>query len=219
MKTSCCHSKKVFQENDYFVCTNSCCENYMRTTKIYRSRKWNNVFLLFFFIFIFILTLNDFSYNTINNEKYKLNKFPSKSTKVLNERNLHTELDANHIICPEQVFAQIMIESGHLNSYLAKKTNNLIGMRYPFKRSTTAIGIFLPASNLIIKGKQTDLKKYKNQNNFAVYQSWEDCIKDYKYWQDKSFKLTERYLVFLGNNYAEDSLYVKKIKSLAKKKQ
>lgn len=197
---------------------NSCCENYMRPAITYSCRKWNKIFLFFFFIFIFILSFNDFSYNAVNNRTFNSDNIHSKNVKVLNEGNLLKELDSNHIICPEQVFAQIMIESGYLNSYLAKKTNNLIGMRYPFKRSTSAIGIFLPASNLIIKGNQTELKKYKNQNNYAVYQSWEDCIKDYKYWQDKSFKLSERYLVFLGNCYAEDSLYVKKIKSMAKKK-
>ena len=92
-------------------------------------------------------------------------------------------------------------------------------MRYPFKRTTTAIGIFLPTTNLIIKGNQSELKKYKNQNNYAVYKNWEDCILDYKYWQDKSFKLTERYLNFLGSYYAEDSLYIKKIKSISKKNQ
>ncbi len=191
----------------------------MRPAKTYSYRKLNNIFLFFFFIFIFILTFNDFSYNKLDNEIFNLYTIHSVNSKVLNEENLLKELDSNHIICSEQVFAQIMIESGHLNSYLAKRTNNLLGMRYPFKRTTTAIGIFLPSTNLIIKGNQSELKKYKNQNNYAVYKNWEDCILDYKYWQDKSFKLTERYLNFLGSYYAEDSLYIKKIKSISKKNQ
>ena len=219
MKTSCCHSRKIHKENDYWVCMNSCCENYMHPSKTYTPRKWNSIFLFFIFIFIFIFTFNDFSFNTSKRKKNNLEKVNSKYSKLLSEENLRKELDLNHIICPEQVFAQILIESGHLNSYLAKRTNNLLGMRYPYKRSTTAVGLFLPSSNLIIKGNQSELKKYKDQNNYAVYESWEDCIKDYKYWQDKSFKLTERYLVFLGNCYAEDTLYVKKIKNMAKKKQ
>ena len=217
MKTSCCHSKKVHKENDYFVCMNANCNNYMLPVTIYSNRKWNKIFTLFFISFIFILSLNDFSYNIVHHTAYRANE-QTKNGKVLDEVNLRKELDLNQIICPEQVFAQIMIESGYLNSFLAKKTNNLLGMRYPFKRSTSAIGIFLPYSNLIIKGNQSALKKYKNQNNYAVYNSWEDCIKDYKYWQDKNFKLTERYLVFLGKYYAEDSLYVKKIRSIAMKK-
>ena len=90
-------------------------------------------------------------------------------------------------------------------------------MRFPYKRKTTAIGLFLPESNRIIKGTQAELKKYRNQNNYAVYSNWEECIKDYKYWQEKNFKLTERYLTFLGNCYAEDSLYVSKIRQMAKK--
>jgi len=145
-----------------------------------------------------------------------LTKTSVKDILPLSEENLRRELDSNHIICQEQVFAQIMIESGHLNSYLAKRANNLLGMRFPFKRKTSAIGIFLPESNLVIKGTQEELKKYRTQNHYAVYANWQDCVKDYKYWQDQSFKLTERYLSFLGENYAEDPLYIAKIKQLSK---
>ena len=35
-------------------------------------------------------------------------------------------------------------------------------------------------------------------------------------WQDNCFKLTERYLTFLGTYYAEDDQYVAKIKQLSK---
>ena len=139
-----------------------------------------------------------------------------ESVLPLNKDNLKRELDSNHIICQEQVFAQIMIESGHLNSYLVKRANNLLGMRYPFKRKTSAIGIFIPEENLIIKGTQEELKKYRSKNNYAVYENWQDCVKDYKHWQEQSFKLTEIYLSFLGERYAEDPMYVSKIKQLSK---
>jgi flagellum-specific peptidoglycan hydrolase FlgJ len=161
------------------------------------------------------MSFNDFSIISGNLKSFGVEKIYPKS-KLLTDENLHMELDQNHIICPEQVYAQIVIESGHFNSYLTKKTNNILGMRYPFKRSSTAIGIYLPASNQIIKGKKEDLKKYRKQNNYAVYNSWEDCVKDYKYWQENTFNLTERYLNFLGNCYAEDSLYISKIKNIAR---
>jgi hypothetical protein len=215
MKSSCCHSKKIIpRENNLPLCANVSCANYMHSTAPYSARRWNNVSFTFFFFFFFILTFNDYSYNTSPSKRIGSIRKSIEEKIPLTEENLKNQLNSNHIICPEQVYAQIMIESGHLNSYLTKKTNNLLGMRYPFKRKTSACGIFLPSSNLIIKGTQAELKKYRNQNNYAVYDSWEDCVKDYKYWQVESFKLTELYLAFLGNYYAEDSSYVDKIKKI-----
>lgn len=186
----------------------------MRPVSLYSSRRWNNVFFAFFFIFFFILTFNDFSYSG-STKNITIQNCPVKDSKPLTEENLRKELDLNHVICPDQVYAQIMIESGNLSSFLTKRTNNLLGMRFPYRRETAAVGIFLPSSNLIIKGTQSELKKYSKQNNYAVFTTWEDCIRDYKYWQEQSFNLTEIYLEFLGNHYAEDSLYVKKIKRIA----
>lgn len=217
MKTSCCQSKKFLLEKEFSMCINRRCENYMRPTSLkFSIPVWNKIFLGFFLFFFFFLTFNDFSYNNKSTRSNELNRTNVKELIPLTEENLRRELDSNHIICPEQVYAQIMIESGHLNSYLTKKTNNLLGMRYPFKRSTSAVGIFLPATDLIIKGNQTELKKYKRQNTYAVYENWQDCIRDYKFWQEQTFKLTEIYLTFLGNVYAEDTLYISKIRSIAK---
>ncbi len=217
MKTSCCYSRKFHKERDHIVCMNSCCENYMQSTLTLKTRKWNNIFLLFFFIFFFILTFNDFSFNTTGVKLNDLHKSSQGAALPLTVENLHRELEKNHILCHDQVFAQIMIESGNLKSYLTRRTNNLIGMRFPFKRKTAAIGIYLPGTNSIINGSQSELKMYKGKNNYAVYENWQDCIRDYKYWQEKNFKLSESYLVFLGNYYAEDSLYVQKIKKMASK--
>jgi hypothetical protein len=217
MKTSCCHSKKFHREKERSVCMNSYCENYMLTTLTYKTRIWNKIFLLFFFIFFFILTFNDFSFNSSSTKYTNLISPAFNGNLPLTEENLHRELKKNHIICPDQVFAQIMIESGNLKSYLARRTNNLLGMRYPIKRTTAAVGIYLPYDNVIINGNQTQLKKYKNKNNYAVYATWQDCIKDYKLWQEKNFRLSDSYLLFLANYYAEDTLYAEKIKKIASK--
>jgi len=214
MKTSCCHSKKFHKEIDHTVCMNSCCENYMNSTLTCKTRIWNKIFLLFFFFFFFILTFNDFSYNSAGIKSYSLHNYSRNSALPLTVENLHRELEKNHILCHDQVFAQIMIESGNLKSYLTRRTNNLIGMRFPYKRNTSAIGIYLPYTNSIIIGNQKELKKYKSKNNYAVYSNWQECIKDYKFWQEKNFKLSESYLLFLGTYYAEDSLYVEKIKKI-----
>jgi hypothetical protein len=192
------------------------CDNYMQQADIYSSRRKNSVFLCAFAFFFFFLCYNDFSYD-YHKQVYSIEQInKATASKPLTKENLLLELEANEIICPEQVYAQILIESGNLNSFLTKKTNNLLGMRFPFKRQTTASGIYLPTDNSIVKGARAELKKYRTVNNYAVYDTWEDCIRDYKYWQECSFKLSEQYLKFLGTYYAEDPLYVKKIKQLTR---
>ena len=215
MKSSCCHSPLIYQEKNKAVCVNHECENYLGTIEFtYHPRFWNKLFTIFLAIFIFLFTFNDYSFNrnTVISPADAMLKIAQNEP--LTDDNLMLELKTQEIICRDEVFAQLQIESGHLNSFLALKANNLCGMRYPSKRPTSAIGIFLPESNTIIKGSQKDLKKYCQKNNYAVYATWQDCIKDYKLWQDECFKVKEKYLAFLGSNYAEDADYVKKINNL-----
>ena len=216
MKTSCCQSQKIQKQKDQNICMNTDCKNYMNSFNSLLSRNWGHAVFIFFFTLFITLSFNDFSSGSkiLFSSGYK-KIAQSNSVRTLNKENLRLVLEENNILCPDQVYAQIMIESGNLESYLAQRTNNLLGMRFPAKRSTSAIGIYLPSVNLIINGNQKELKKYTRYNNYAVYENWEDCIKDYKYWQQKSFNLSEVYLKFLGNCYAEDSLYVDKIKSIS----
>jgi len=217
MKTSCCRKKNYLLEGNAIVCTNSNCESYLRSTTLFNSRNWNNIFATFFFIFFFIFSFDDFSFSgDLGENQLRSREYTMEKVVPLTKESLRIELDEQHVICPEQVYAQILIESAHLESYLTKRTNNLLGMRFPFRRQTKAIGIYLPESNLIIKGTQAELRKYSNQNHYAVFENWQECISDYRLWQDECFKLTERYLSFLGKYYAEDTRYVEKIKLLSK---
>ncbi len=217
MKTSRCQTKHYQVEENTVLCMNSGCDSYLRSTLLFNSRTWNNIFAAFFFLFFFIFSFDDFSFSgDLNQNQIRSRQFVTIPETPLTKESLQLELNAQHVICPEQVYAQILIESAHLESYLTKRTNNLLGMRYPFRRQTTAIGIFLPESNLIIKGTQAELKKYRNQNHYAVFENWQECIRDYRFWQDECFKLTDRYLSFLGTYYAEDTQYVEKIKLLSK---
>ncbi len=217
MKTSCCKTKTYLIEEDTALCLNQHCDSYLRPTILFNSRTWNHIFAFFFFIFFFILSFDDFSFNgNLTQTTIRSSHYQVEQEVPLTKESLREELDAQHIICPEQVYAQILIESAHLESYLTKRTNNLLGMRYPFRRQTAAIGIYLPESNLVIKGTQEELKKYRNQNHYAVFANWQECVRDYKFWQDECFKLTDKYLSFLGKYYAEDTKYVEKIKMLSK---
>lgn len=217
MKTSCCQSTRHFEADpDTLICRNPDCAHFLRPTiPYYGPKTWNYLFMAFFFAFFFIFPFNDFSsVNGFNNEDTKI--LQRNFSLPLTSDNLKEEIQQHKILCPDQVYAQIMLESGNLNSFLVKKTNNLLGMRYPFKRSTKAIGIFLPDENRIIYGDQQSLLKYNQQNHYAVYSNWQECVADYKCWQDENFKLTDRYLHFLATVYAEDQHYEAKIRSYSK---
>lgn len=97
---------------------------------------------------------------------------------------------------PEVVYAQILLETGHLTSDLYKNYNNLFGMKYPTQRLTTAI----PTSN-----------------GYAAYNSIESSIYDRLLWEFKylsTAKTKEEYYNKLSSIYAEDTQYISKLKSL-----
>ena len=217
MRTCCCHSKSFKTENQVTICLNDSCANHLAPTSIVSTGFVTRLSGSLVIIFILCFCIND--YSTVSqahpSDVYQITK--RKQVVECTKDNLKEEIRRNKIICPDEVFAQIMIESAHLSSFLYKRANNMLGMRFPCKRSTTASGIYLPAEDRIIKGSQAELKKYCNQNNYAVYDSWEACVADYKLWQDECFKLKEKYLTFLGTYYAEDTEYVSKIKKMAKK--
>ena len=72
-------------------------------------------------------------------------------------------LELEGIINQDYVIAQIKHETGHLTSDLCIKSHNLCGMKFPKIRETTAIG--------------------KDKNNYAIYNSWYDCVVDIGLWQ------------------------------------
>jgi uncharacterized FlgJ-related protein len=94
---------------------------------------------------------------------------------------------------PEIVYKQAILETGNFKSRLFKEDNNLFGMKYPRNRPTTAIGV--------------------NDNGSAIYYSWEHSILDYMIWQNKYYKSGD-YYKFLKRVYAEDSVYVRKLKAV-----
>lgn len=95
------------------------------------------------------------------------------------------------------VYAQMLLESGHFGSRLAKTNHNYFGMKEPYVRPTTSLG---------------------KKNGYASYKSWTWSVMDYALWQrNMAYGLSEdEYLEFLGEIYAEDKRYVEKIKSISK---
>jgi uncharacterized FlgJ-related protein len=181
---------------------------------IHEHKCWKNKVAISVFIFYLLFSFDDFSMINKEAETNSLLQAPSIEEIPLTTENLEKELEAQNIICAREVLAQIKLESGHLNSFLLKRTNNMLGMRYPFSRKTKACGIYIASNDTVIYGTQDELKKYRKTNHYAVFSSWKDAVADYKLWQEACFKVSERYLTFLGNVYAEDSLYTKKIKKV-----
>jgi hypothetical protein len=98
------------------------------------------------------------------------------------------------------VLAQIKLESNHLKDKRVTQDKNVTGMRVPAQRFTFAVN-------------------NHDYGAFAVYNTVEECIMDYKAWQiQNSFFITteEDYLKMLGLVYCKDSGYVEQVKRLMK---
>jgi hypothetical protein len=112
----------------------------------------------------------------------------------LNWQNIEREILKCGILFPDTVMLQIRLESANLTSRLCLDDNNLVGMHYPKKRPTKATG---------------RIKK----NGMAHYDCWQECLRDYKTWQDYMYKGGD-YLKFLSRIYATDIYYSSKLKRL-----
>lgn len=99
---------------------------------------------------------------------------------------------------PHIVLAQAQIETGNFTSNIFKENHNLFGMREAKQRATTSKG---------------------TKRGHAHFDTWKNSVLDYALFQCRfTSKLSEsEYYNYLGENYAEDSTYVLKIKKQANK--
>lgn len=100
---------------------------------------------------------------------------------------------------PDIVYAQAILETGTFTSRIFKENNNLFGMKVSRLRPTTHKG---------------------EQNGHAYYDDWKDSVLDYALYQARylnGLKTREEYLSYLNRVYAEDTLYVSKLKNIMEK--
>jgi hypothetical protein len=214
MKTNCCNTRHIHVIDKRRICVNPGCDHYLEITETHLELKGLKYFLVGgVFIFTILFTFDDFS-KPGESDNPGNNSILRPQSEPLTLENLKAELAKQQVLCADEVLAQIRLETGNLSSVLLKRTNNLMGMRYPFKRKTSAIGIYLPGPDTIVNGTSKELMKYAKTNHYAAYETWQDAVADYKLWQDTQFRMQERYLDFLGKVYAEDSLYVNKIRKM-----
>lgn len=216
MKTKCCDTRRFLVLDHRTVCMNESCNHYLAETKIIREYdKARKAFSYSLFTFCLLFSFEDSSKALYPDQPLEL-KYLEADISELSLDDVKKEIELQHILCADEVIAQARLESANLKSYLFLKTNNMFGMRYPAKRPTAAAGIYLPARDTVLYGTQAELRRYSAQNNYAVYDHWRDAIADYKLWQQHNFKVQERYTEFLGRVYAEDSLYVTKIRRMSR---
>lgn len=106
--------------------------------------------------------------------------------------NLLFDMRVEH---PYIIYAQAVIESADFTSIIFKENNNMFGMKMPERRTTLAIGV---------------------NKGHAAYKTWRDCVIDYALYQSIYLKgLSEdEYFAKLERMYAEDEMYINKIKQM-----
>lgn len=144
--------------------------------------------------YIAISYMNDIRY--ISNETKAI--IIKENNQFSQEKLKEYILDLN-IRFPHIVMAQAILETNRFNSKIFKENNNLFGMKNATQRPTTTTG---------------------TENGHAFYNSWKESVQDYAMFQAaylNDLRSEEEYFTYLKANYAEDTLYVNKLKEIIKK--
>ena len=105
------------------------------------------------------------------------------------EEGLKEALAYYGIKCPNIVYAQAVLETGHFKSDVCQSKNNLFGL-YD-----------------------------SNNKKYYEFDHWSESVLAYKNYIQSKYKSDSSYYKFLQSiNYAEDPAYVKKVKRLVNKK-
>jgi uncharacterized FlgJ-related protein len=105
-------------------------------------------------------------------------------------------LNELNIKFPDIVYAQARLETSGFKSRIFRENNNLFGMKAATRRSSTNKG---------------------EQHGHAYYDSWRESVLDFALWQCRylnNINTREQYFEYLRANYAEDPLYVSKLKKM-----
>ena len=102
----------------------------------------------------------------------------------LTEKEILKELIKQGCVLPNVAFAQMKIETGNFKSAICRENKNIAGIK-------------------------TSKSKYVAGMNrgHCSYKTYKDCIKDY-------VRIQNRYLKNIDGRYAENPLYVQKLKSM-----
>lgn len=131
-------------------------------------------------------------------------KIQSEAKVIIAKQNQFSEEKLKELIYklnfkfPDIVLAQAIHESNNFKSPLFIENNNMFGMKPAVVRISTSKG---------------------NHNGYAYYDTWTESVYDYALYAAtylSNIQTKDEYYSYLSQNYAEDSLYVIKIKALIK---
>jgi uncharacterized FlgJ-related protein len=55
---------------------------------------------------------------------------------------------------------------------------------------------------------------FRTSKGYIKFDSWEQCVEYYAKWQKRKYRNGDYYEFLVAKNYAEDSLYISKLKSI-----
>jgi uncharacterized FlgJ-related protein len=148
-----------------------------------------------------LLTLS-FTVNKVNDIRFITEETKQIIIKQENEfspEKLKAYILELNIRFPHIVYAQALLESGEFKSHIFKENSNFFGMKQAKQRPTTNKG---------------------TENGHAYFANWRDCVVDYAFYQAaylNDLRSESEYFEYLGQNYAEDPMYVSKLKKIIEK--
>lgn len=160
---------------------------------------------IYWSVVIFVVSIIAYSYGRINQIR---NLSDLEKEILIVDINSRNEFDQDKLVVmlkdlnvrfPHIVVAQARLETGGYKSRIFKENNNLFGMKQATVRVNTASG---------------------TQHNHAYYDTWKESVYDYAFYQTRYLsgaKTESEYLYVLGQSYAEDPNYVKKLQNEIKK--
>ena len=167
-----------------------------RTLRFVRVN-WLTVIMKVFVIFAVIISLLGLTIQSA-----KQNRTESEVMIILAE---HNEFSADKLITmiqkmnfkfPYIVYAQAILETSNFQSRIFKENHNIFGMKQAVIRITKSLG---------------------TQYEHAYYKNWMESLDDYALYSStylSPLNTESEYFNYLGQNYAEDSQYVSKLRQV-----
>src|SRR5262245_5834765 len=115
-KTTCCNSKHFTQTGTSVICINEGCSKYLTLTALVKQNTTKR-FLTAAWLFMFLVVFTSTDFSNVNSEVVNNNQ-KAMLVKVhipLTAESLRSEIEELNLVCPEEVYAQMMLESGNLS--------------------------------------------------------------------------------------------------------
>ncbi len=124
------------------------------------------------------------------------NNQPDKVPYKQGEQSVTIDLDKNESFTPDNFKKEI--------NKLGIKHSSIVYAQARLETGNFKSKYFINKNNLF---------GFRGNNGYMTFKSWQDCVDYYKRWQNKRYKGGDYYNFLINIRYAEDSLYISKLKS------